>query len=70
MSVLNSTIVGLESHASVAVVFPNTTGVPQSTVSLTAHVMLGGVISCTAIVRLQVDELPQSSVAVHVRVTL
>src|SRR6187431_408942 len=31
--------------------------------------MLGGVISCTLIVRLQVAVLPQSSVAVQVRVT-
>src|SRR5512134_2518388 len=34
------------------------------------QVMLGGVISCTLIVRLQVAVLPQSSVAVQVRVTL
>ena len=34
------------------------------------HVIVGGVISCTTIVRLQVAVLPQSSVAVHVLVTL
>jgi hypothetical protein len=32
--------------------------------------MVGGVLSCTTIVRLQVAVLLQSSVAVHVRVTL
>ena len=31
--------------------------------------MVGGVISCTTIVLLQVAVFPQSSVAVHVRVT-
>ena len=35
-----------------------------------AHVNVGGVISCTTIVRLQVAVLPQSSVAVHVRVAV
>ena len=35
-----------------------------------AQVMVGGVISCTTIVRLQVALLPQSSVAVHVLVLL
>jgi len=34
------------------------------------HVIVGGVLSCTTIVRLQVAVLLQSSVAVHVRVTL
>ena len=32
--------------------------------------MVGGVTSCTTMVRLQVELLPQSSVAVQVRVTL
>ena len=32
------------------------------------HVIVGGVISCTTIVLLQVAVLPQSSVAVHVLV--
>ena len=36
----------------------------------TGQVMDGGVISWTVMVRLQVAVLPQSSVAVHVRVTL
>ena len=34
------------------------------------HVIVGGVLSCTTIVRLQVAVLPQSSVAVHVLVVL
>ena len=34
------------------------------------HVIVGGVISCTTIVRLQVAVLPQSSVAVHVLVAV
>src|SRR5688572_814928 len=34
------------------------------------QVMAGGVISCTLMARLQVDVLPQSSVAVQVRVTV
>ena len=36
----------------------------------TGQVMAGGVISCTLMERLQVDVLPQSSVAVQVRVKL
>ena len=35
-----------------------------------AQVIVGGVISCTTIVRLHVAVLPQSSVAVHVLATL
>ena len=34
------------------------------------QVIVGAVISLTTIVRLQVEKLPQSSVAVYVRVTL
>ena len=34
------------------------------------QVIVGGVISCTTIVRLQVAVLPQSSVAVHVLVAV
>jgi hypothetical protein len=34
------------------------------------HVIVGGVISCTTMVPLQVAVLPQSSVAVHVLLTL
>src|SRR5947207_10134303 len=37
--------------------------------SLGAQLNVGGVLSVTEIVRLQVEELPQSSVAVQVRVT-
>src|SRR5678816_3736480 len=39
-------------------------------VTCVAHVRVGGVISCTTIVPLQVAVFPQSSVAVHVRVVL
>jgi hypothetical protein len=61
----------LGSHASDAVAFPNdgTAGhvIGDTTVG---QVIVGGVMSRTLMVRLQVDVLPQSSVAVHVRVTL
>ena len=61
----------LGSHASDAVAAPNVGTAGQLIGDVTAgQVMAGGVISCTAMVRLQVDVLPQSSVAVHVRVTL
>ena len=61
----------LGSHASDAVAAPKVGTEGQLIGDDTAgQVMLGGVISCTAMVRLQVDVLPQSSVAVHVRVTL
>jgi len=39
-------------------------------VTCVAHVMVGGVISCTTIVELHIAEFKQSSVAVHVLVTL
>jgi hypothetical protein len=39
------------------------------TVMAGGQVMTGGVLSCTEIVRLHVEALPQASVAVHVRVT-
>ena len=58
------------SQASLAVAAPKVGTVGQSIGDTTVgQVMLGGVISCTAMVRLQVDALPQSSVAVQVRVT-
>ena len=58
------------SQASLAVAAPKV-GVAGQLIGDTTvgQVMLGGVISCTLIVRLQVAVLPQSSVAVHVRVT-
>jgi len=64
-------IVTVASHASVAVGGVNTGKAGQSTGDVcTTQVIVGGVISCTTIVPLQVAELPQSSVAVHVRVVL
>jgi hypothetical protein len=57
------------SHASLGVGSVKITLSPQLTVSLSAQVRVGGVLSVTEMVLLQVDELPQSSVAVHVRVT-
>jgi hypothetical protein len=61
----------LGSQASDAVAAPKVGTAGQLIGEDTAgHVIDGGVISCTAMVRLQVDVLPQSSVAVHVRVTL
>ena len=59
------------SHASVAVGATHT-GVAGQLIGVVcvAHVMVGGVISCTTIVLLQVAVLPQSSVAVHVLVAV
>ena len=64
-------IVGVASHASTAVAGGNV-GVAGHSIGVTTvgHVITGGVLSVTEIVRLHVAELPQSSVAVHVRVTL
>jgi hypothetical protein len=61
----------LGSHASVAVGGVNT-GVAGQLIGVTwfAQVMVGGVLSCTTMVLLQVAMLPQSSVAVQVLVTL
>ena len=63
--------VTVASHASVAVGTINT-GVAGQLIGVfcVAQTIVGGVISCTTIVRLHVELLPQSSVAVHVRVTL
>jgi len=64
-------IVTVASHASVAVGSVNTGSAGQSTGDVCAtQVIVGEVISCTTIVPLQVAELPQSSVAVQVRVVL
>ena len=61
----------LGSQASLAVAAPKVGTAGQSIGEVTAgQVMAGGVMSRTAMVRLQVDVLPQSSVAVQVRVTL
>ena len=52
------------SQASVALAAPKVGAVVQFTgLTTVGHVMLGGVLSCTTIVRLQEEELPQSSVA-------
>src|SRR5882757_5698951 len=61
----------LVSHASEAVAAAKV-GVAEQLIGVTTdgQVILGGVISLTTTVRLQVEVLPQSSVAVHVRVTL
>jgi len=64
-------IATLASHASVALALPKFGVFGQSIGEVTVgHVIVGGVISCTTIVRLHVDELLQSSVAVQVLVTL
>ena len=64
-------IVTLASHASVAVGGANT-GVAGQLIGVVCatHVIVGGVMSCTTIVPLHVEEFPQSSVAVQVRVVL
>ena len=63
-------IVTVASHASVAEAAPKVGVAGHSIGDVTVgQVIAGGVISCTTIVRLQVDELLQSSVAVQVRVT-
>ena len=58
------------SEAVTEVIFGAGTKEAHCTVTAGGQVMVGGVISCTPIVRLQVAELPQSSVAVHVLATL
>ena len=64
-----STITSTEaSHASLAVTAGQVGTAGQSIVMLPAQVMDGGVISCTLMVALQVDVLPQSSVALQIRV--
>jgi hypothetical protein len=64
-------IATLTSQASVAVGGKNTGAAGQLIgVVCATQVIVGGVISCTTIVPLQVELLPQSSVAVQVRVVL
>jgi len=61
---------GAASHASTTVGAIHTGAAGQSiNVACAAHVIVGGVISCTTIVLEQSSTLPQSSVAVHVLVT-
>jgi hypothetical protein len=63
--------VTVPSHASLTVGGVKTGAAGQLTgVVWATHVIVGGVTSCTTIVRLQVDEFAQSSVAVQVLVTL
>ena len=63
--------VTLRSHASVAVGATNAGKAGQAIgVTWVAHVIVGGVISCTTMVALQVAVFKQSSVAVQVLVTL
>jgi hypothetical protein len=69
--VVTSANVGITllSHRSEAVAAPKIIGFGHSTFATVGHVIEGGVLSVTEMVRLQVEELPQSSVAVQVRVT-
>src|SRR6188474_1087696 len=61
----------VRSHASVAVGATNAGNAGQAIgEDCVTQVIVGGVISCTTIVPLQVAVLPQSSVAVHVLLTL
>jgi len=64
-------IVTEASQASVAVAAPKVGIKGQSIVSfgITGQVITGGVVSCTKIVALQVEELPHESTAVQVLVT-
>ena len=64
---LRISIVTLASQASLAVALPQITTAGQSMVVLAGHVIAGAVISLTVTVALQVDVLPQSSVALQVR---
>ena len=61
--VLSISIVTLASQASLAVALPQVTTAGQSMVVLAGQVMVGGVMSLIDTERLQVDVLPQSSVA-------
>src|SRR5204863_452299 len=69
--VVTSANVGITlwSHRSAAVAAPKIIGFGHSTLATVGHVIVGGVLSDTEMVLLQVEELPQSSVAVQVRVT-
>src|SRR5688572_31728300 len=55
---------------SVALPLHGALGISIVSFSTTGQIITGAVVSCTKIVALQVDELPQESVAVHVLVTL
>ena len=66
--VLTTVTSTLASQASLAVALPQITTAGQSMVVLAGQVMEGAVISRTVMVALQVDVLPQSSVALQIRV--
>ena len=66
--VLTTVTSTLWSQASLAVALPKVTTAGQSMVVLAGHVIDGAVISRTVMVALQVDVLPQSSVALQIRV--
>ena len=61
-------MVGVASQASVAEAAPKLGVAGHSTFDTAGQVIEGGVLSSTEMLLLQVEELPQSSVAVHVRV--
>ena len=66
-------IITVGSQASVAVAFPvldTSVFAGQFRVTSIGHVIAGGALSMTTIVRLHVAVLPQSSVAVHVLVAV
>ena len=71
METSENVTVTVRSHASVAVGGKNA-GIAGHAIGdvCATQVIVGGVISCTTIVPLHVAELPQPSVAVHVRVVL
>jgi hypothetical protein len=66
--VLTTVTSTLASQASLAVALPQITTAGQSIVWFAGQVIEGAVISLTVIVALQVDVLPQSSVALQIRV--
>jgi len=66
--VLTTTTSTVWSQASEAVAVPQLGVAGQSIVVLAGHVIEGAVMSLTVIVALQVDVLPQSSVALQIRV--
>ena len=71
METSEKVIATVRSHASVAVGATNAGNAGQAIgVTCVAQVMVGGVISCTTMVALQVAVLRQSSIAVHVLVVL
>jgi hypothetical protein len=66
--VLTTTTSTVWSQASLAVALPQAITAGQSIVVLAGHVIEGAVMSRTVTVALQVDVLPQSSVALQIRV--